>query len=588
MRGKFHNSSFTVQWVASRAGLGADGVEYGHKHSRDVSARALPEVLALYSRFHAALGHEQDSFPDVPTLWHWRTKDGLRAVTVVERQNRTGRIALSYTSLLFTGYDFDMRVRNPYLVCEKGWDSRIQRFLDSYTDTPLEFDTPPLPQPKKGNSTGISDWSDEEYSEERLSEWQELCATAAAQGEPIPSFAEWWPSKERATTCFDLLFRAPVRDKWDINAAHGSANERLTEFAALFPGDRMLATARRVISDIERLARDVDDLSPKEWKSRLNGVADNANQLKDYLEPLANQNGRAKELQKNYENFAERVLHIRKPAKPGVVDSESEVAPPPLPPPALIERWKGALQQIPALLRRHPGVVPASVVILAISVLGGMAWRAKSAMPRPTPPITSTPPANVDFNFLNEVVRDNNLLKEAHDKRLGFLALVKRKVRENNYPMGETSLQEIINGDDESMRTLLRHRLLVDGIFSCLKAKPLKGGEKTKKSLDELYHKILLHKEDDKPTDWNQKYEYLREQCRDEDRAGGFNALANGCEDAVNSLTAKPKRTPTPPQNDNTDDEEDHKPQIPRKRTPGRQTNPKKPPVKKSDTVGER
>lgn len=543
MRHSSQNAPLVVRWVILSHGLGADGVEYGREYSYNIPANDVGEVLALCRCFHHAMGGEVVAFPKEPILWHWKTREGLRVTTTVERGESAGRIALVYTSLLFAEDDFESRVRNPYVSYTLNWRMSVQKVFESDKRC-LEFDMPPL-KAARGKRTSIDEWrgNDKERSEDAIEEWRELCNSAAAQGEQIPSFAEWWPRNERETDCFEVLFRAPKGTAWTLERAYERAKQHREEFLLLLPRHYALSEAQLITTDIEDLAN-AGAISKEEWRSRLNAIAKRADKLSAALLPLAMQSPRYKSLMERYQEFAVETRNIKK-AEGGVVVGSLEPDPTlkPEPPRRLPDGNSGRPQK---QRESMPAKIAIAVLVFAIGGLGFANLVANRNKPIRRVPFVPLPADKNDYDFLNEITRKHNLVALSQSDDLGLKAFVEMKRKVRTYAVGDKTIGKIVQDGDKALFAQMHAKALIEGLFYYLKDE--KGKNKIGLSAGELRRlKNLQGEINNLEGDWTNKYQLLRKKCRPSNFENGFMSLLAACDGAVSDAMRSPPIVITPP-----------------------------------------
>jgi len=520
----FQKATLTAQWVVLSAGFGADGVEYGKQCSFGVSEAMFDEVVTLYRTFHATFAPEQASFPE-ESLWYWSMGDGIQVVTIVQRKQEVGRVALHYVSLLFSKDVFEARIRTPYLPYSAGWHRDLFQKIRIVDRREIEIPLPPKTR-KKERMVDFAEWDgDNDYSQEALMAWRKLCADIVKEGGRIPYFAEWWPNKERATRCFKITFRPVVEGQWTLDTALNRAKEACRKLESLLPGDRLIEDSNLLINAIQGLGNRVDSLSKSEWQSRLYTASENAGRIGAGLSPNASSDTRIRELQADYQAVREAVRHIRQPGagtKQRVSNSEFYTS----------NMQKRAWLKIPRL-DISPLATIALVVVTLTVFTGVWKWQYRQNRQRLLPPVahplpTAKPTAKkvIDFDFLNEVTRKYNLVEKAkggRDSTLGLPEFVDIKRKDEKYGIAGTSLREIVSGNHENLREQMKYKLLLEGLFDYIRTQCLTDSHIEQVTLDTLYDRMV--KSSGK---WTEKYKFVRKECG-EGQQDGFNALLNGC-----------------------------------------------------------
>lgn len=560
----------TAPWVVLSAGFGADGVEYGKQYSFDVSKEMADEVIALYRTFHAAFAPEQASFPN-ESLWYWSMRDGTQVVTIVERKQEVGRVALHYVSLLFSKDVFEARIRTPYLPYREGWHRGLFQKTRNVDRREIEVPLPPKTR-KKERWVDFAEWNgDNDYSQEALMAWQKRCADNVKEGGRIPYFAEWWPSKERTTRCFEITFRPVVEDLWTLDTALSRAKEARRKLELLLPGDRLIEDSYLLVNAIQGLGNGVDRLSKDEWKARLDTASENAGRIGAGLSPNASSDTRIRELQADYQAFREAVRHIRQPGS-GMKRRASET-----------ERYAPDIQNRARLRIPRLDIPPLAKIALVIVTLtaftGVLKWQNRQnrqRLVRPlTPPISTAKPTakkKADFNFLNEVTRRYSLLEEARHGNLGLPEFMNSMQQDKKHGIAGLSPHEIVRGKDGSLREQMKYKILLEGLFDYIKTQCLKDRENDKLILETLSVNMKEF-----PETWTEKYRFVRKECG-EGKQDGFNALLNACIGTVKvAMNGKPN-TGTQPQDKPITN---HK----KKKDTGKvgKKTPKPPPITQSD-----
>ena len=547
-------ATLTAQWVVLSAGFGADGVEYGKQCSYDVSQAMFDEVVTLYRTFHAAFAPEQASFPE-ESLWYWSMRDGTQVVTIVERKQEVGRVALHYVSLLFSKDVFEARIGTPYLPYSEGWHRGLFQKTRNVDRREIEITLPPKIR-KKVRMVDFAEWNgDNDYSQEALMAWRKLCADIVKEGGRIPYFAdvkkggcipyfaEWWPNKERATRCFKITFRHVVEDRWTLDTALSKAKEACRKLESLLPGDKLIEEANLLINAIQGLGNRVDSLSKDEWKLRLDTASENAGRIGAGLSPNSSSDTRIRELQADYQAFSEAVRHIRQPGagtKQRVSKTELYTS----------DTQKRARLKIPRLKIPRLDIPPlakiALVIVTLIAFTGVMKWRNRQRLVPPVarPLLTAKPTAKkvIDFDFLNEMTRKYSLLEKVQHGNLGLPEFMNNMWQDKKHGIAGMSPHEIVRGKNGSLREQMKYKILLDGLFDYIKTHCLKDSQIERVTLDTLYARMV--KSSDK---WTEKYKFIRKECG-EGQQDGFDALLNGCIGTVKVAMNRKPDTGTQPE----------------------------------------
>ncbi len=163
------------------------------------------------------------------------------------------------------------------------------------------------------------------------------------------------------------------------------------------------------------------------------------------------------------------------------------------------------------------------------------------------PPLTPLQPPKadtVDFNFLNEVVKNEYLLKEIDRGKLGLPAFFKKKKKDAKYLLAEQQVLSVIRGTNDTLRQQVRKMFAIDGLLYYYRENLLKGKQTELDTLDKIYTQM-----GHSGRDWNQKYDFLYNRCKPKDSGVGFATLLERCLPIIDELIQKERETANSPLN---------------------------------------